>query len=56
MDNKEKKTRRFKRGLRNDLRQDMVVLELGTYHKVLTKAQLADFRGRAGGENKQKYR
>ncbi|KAL2541676.1 Uncharacterized protein Adt_02654 [Abeliophyllum distichum] len=53
VDTEEKKARRFEQGLRDDLRQAVVVLELGTYHEVLAKAQLADFKGRFSGEGKQ---
>lgn len=38
---------------RDDLRQTVVVLELGTYHEVLTKTHLVDFRGHFSKENKQ---
>ncbi|KAL2480488.1 Uncharacterized protein Adt_33454 [Abeliophyllum distichum] len=53
VDTEEKKARCFEQGLRDDLRQAVVVLELGTYHEVLAKAQLADFKGRFSGEGKQ---
>lgn len=46
----EKKTRCLEQSLRDDLRHVVVVLELGTYHKVLAKAQFIDFKGHADGE------
>lgn len=38
VDREEKKARYVEQGLRDDLRQAVVVLELGTYHEVLEKA------------------
>ncbi|KAL2513042.1 Uncharacterized protein Adt_18642 [Abeliophyllum distichum] len=51
----EKNARCFKQGLINDLRQAIIVLELETYHEVLAKAQLADFKGRSSGKSKQQH-
>jgi len=44
VDTEQKRARRFEQGLRDDLRQVVVTFELGTYHEVLAKAQLANFK------------
>ena len=44
VDTEPKRARRFEQGLKDDLRQAVVTFELGTYHEVLAKAQLANFR------------
>ncbi|XP_022851336.1 uncharacterized protein LOC111373092 [Olea europaea var. sylvestris] len=53
VDTEEKKARCFKEGLRDDLRQALGVIQLRTYHEVLARAQLAYFKHRTSGENKQ---
>lgn len=53
MDTKEKKTRHFEEGLRDDIRQALVVIQPRTYHKVLAKVQLTDFKHHTNRENKQ---
>lgn len=55
VDTEEVKAKLFEQGLRDDLRQAMVVLELGTYHEVLAKELLANFKGCVGRKNKQQY-
>lgn len=55
MDMEEKKARHFEQGQTDDLRLAVVVLELGTCHEILAKAQFVDFRGHASGDNKQQY-
>ncbi|XP_052171591.1 uncharacterized protein LOC127787569 [Diospyros lotus] len=52
VDTEQKKARRFEQGLRDDLRQAVVTFELGTYHEVLAKAQLANFRESSSSNSK----
>ncbi|XP_052176687.1 uncharacterized protein LOC127790991 [Diospyros lotus] len=52
VDTEQKRARRFEQGLRHDLRQAAVTFELGTYHEVLAKAQLANFRESSSSNSK----
>ncbi|XP_052209183.1 uncharacterized protein LOC127812703 [Diospyros lotus] len=52
VDTEQKRARRFEQGLRDDLRQAVVTFELGTYHEVLAKAQLANFRESSSSNSK----
>ncbi|XP_052206781.1 uncharacterized protein LOC127811108 [Diospyros lotus] len=52
VDTKQKRARRFEQGLRDDLQQAVVTFELGTYHEVLAKAQLANFRESSSSNSK----
>ncbi|XP_052186003.1 uncharacterized protein LOC127797265 [Diospyros lotus] len=52
VDTEQKRARRFEQGLRDDLRQAVITFELGTYHEVLAKAQLANFRESSSSNSK----
>ncbi|XP_022860946.1 uncharacterized protein LOC111381403 [Olea europaea var. sylvestris] len=48
----EMKATQFEQGLRDDLQQSVVTFELGTYHEVLAKVQLANFKENTNNTSK----